>query len=138
MFTASRKDLAELLTLFRIVEDMEVAEGTAEGTPSEEGIPVEAVMREEDKVMRCYRREGDTIYIENDANDDVIQVDDLSGEGLCMIDLDTVMPGLSLYDFGDIVRSGTNPAEEDEPDLSKVGMRFEMYEALHRGYVIDI
>ena len=45
------------------------------------------------------------------------------------------MPGLSLYDFGDIVRSGTNPAEEDETDLSKVGMRFEMYEALYRGYV---
>ena len=74
MFTASRKDLAELLTLFRIVEDMEVAEGTTEGTPGEP-IPVEAVMREEEKVMRCYRREGATIIIENDANDDVIQVE---------------------------------------------------------------
>ena len=49
MFTASRKDLAELLALFRIVEDMAVAEGTVEGTPGEM-IPVEAVMREEDKV----------------------------------------------------------------------------------------
>ena len=74
MFTASRKDLAELLALFRIVEDMEVAEGTAEGVPGEP-IPVEAVMREEEKVMRCYRREEDTIYIENDADDEVIQVE---------------------------------------------------------------
>ena len=73
MFTASRKDLAELLALFRIVEDMEVAEGTAEGVPGEP-IPVEAVMREEEKVMRCYRREEDTIYIENDTDDEVIQV----------------------------------------------------------------
>ena len=71
----------------------------------------------------------------NDTKANNILIDDLTGEGLCMIDLDTVMPGLSLYDFGDIVRSGTNPAEEDETDLSKVEMRFEMYEALHRGYV---
>ena len=71
----------------------------------------------------------------NDTKANNILIDDLTGEGLCMIDLDTVMPGLSLYDFGDIVRSGTNPAEEDETDLSKVGMRFEMYEALYRGYV---
>ena len=71
----------------------------------------------------------------NDTKANNILIDDLTGEGLCMIDLDTVMPGLSLYDFGDIVRSGTNPAEEDETDLSKVEMRFDMYEALHRGYV---
>ena len=71
----------------------------------------------------------------NDTKANNILIDDLSGEGLCMIDLDTVMPGLSLYDFGDIVRSATNPAEEDETDLSKVGMRFEVYKALHRGYV---
>ena len=71
----------------------------------------------------------------NDTKANNILIDDLTGEGLCMIDLDTVMPGLSLYDFGDIVRSGTNPAEEDETDLSQVEMRFDMYEALHRGYV---
>ena len=61
-------------------------------------------------------------------------MDDLSGKGICVIDLDTVMPGLSLYDFGDMVRSGTNPAEEDEVDLSQVCMRFDMYEALFRGF----
>ena len=49
-------------------------------------------------------------------------------------DLDTVMPGLPHYDFGDMVRSGTNPAEEDEQDLSQVYMRFDMYEALFRGF----
>ena len=71
----------------------------------------------------------------NDTKANNILIDDLSGEGICVIDLDTVMPGLSLYDFGDMVRSGTNPAGEDEVDLEKVGMNFEMYEAFHRGFL---
>ncbi len=70
----------------------------------------------------------------NDTKCNNILIDDLSGEGICVIDLDTVMPGLSLYDFGDMVRSGTNPAEEDEVNLEKVFMRFDMYEALSRGF----
>ncbi|MBO5923405.1 MAG: mucin desulfatase, partial [Lentisphaeria bacterium] len=51
-----------------------------------------------------------------------------------VIDLDTVMPGLAHYDFGDMVRTGTSPAPEDEVDLSKICMRFNMFEALLRGY----
>ncbi len=70
----------------------------------------------------------------NDTKCNNILIDDLSGEGICVIDLDTVMPGLALYDFGDMVRSGTNPADEDELDLSKVQMRFDMYEALFDGF----
>ncbi len=70
----------------------------------------------------------------NDTKCNNILIDDLSGEGICVIDLDTVMPGLSLYDFGDMVRSGTNPADEDELDLSKVCMRFDMYQALFEGF----
>jgi hypothetical protein len=45
------------------------------------------------------------------------------------------MPGLALYDFGDMVRTTTSPAMEDEQDLSKVTMQFPMYEALVRGYL---
>ena len=71
----------------------------------------------------------------NDTKVNNILIDDLTGDGVCVIDLDTVMPGLSLYDFGDMVRAGTSPAEEDEVDLAKVGMRFEMYEALYRGFL---
>ena len=62
-------------------------------------------------------------------------LDDATHEGVCVIDLDTVMPGLALYDFGDMVRTTTNPAFEDERDLSKVQMLFPMYEALVRGYL---
>ena len=56
-------------------------------------------------------------------------------KGICVIDLDTVMPGLALYDFGDMVRTTTSPAKEDERDLSKVTMQFPMFEALVRGYL---
>jgi hypothetical protein len=52
-----------------------------------------------------------------------------------VIDLDTVMPGLTLYDFGDMVRTATMPVKEDEQDLTKVLMQWPMFEALARGYL---
>ena len=52
-----------------------------------------------------------------------------------MIDLDTVMPGLSLYDFGDSIRFGANTAAEDETDLSKVGLDLSLFEAFTKGYL---
>jgi hypothetical protein len=54
---------------------------------------------------------------------------------MCVVDLDTVMPGLVHYDFGDMVRTTTSPTLEDEKDLTKVEMQRPMFEALARGYV---
>ena len=71
----------------------------------------------------------------NDTKFNNVMLDDVTGEGICVIDLDTVMPGLALYDFGDMVRTATSPAKEDERDLSKVTMQFPMFEALVRGYL---
>jgi Phosphotransferase enzyme family len=71
----------------------------------------------------------------NDTKFNNVLLDDATGEAICVIDLDTVMPGLALYDFGDMVRSTTSPAQEDERDLSKVTMLFPMFEALARGYL---
>jgi len=71
----------------------------------------------------------------NDTKFNNVMFDDATGEGLCVVDLDTVMPGLALYDFGDMVRTATSPADEDERDLSKVSMQFPMFEALARGYL---
>jgi Ser/Thr protein kinase RdoA (MazF antagonist) len=70
----------------------------------------------------------------NDTKFNNVMLDDVTGEGICVIDLDTVMPGLALHDFGDMVRT-TSPTTEDEQDLSKVTMQFAMFEALVRGYL---
>jgi thiamine kinase-like enzyme len=71
----------------------------------------------------------------NDTKFNNVMFADTTGEGICVVDLDTVMPGLALYDFGDMVRTATSPVDEDERDLSKVGLQFPMYEALARGYL---
>jgi aminoglycoside phosphotransferase (APT) family kinase protein len=71
----------------------------------------------------------------NDTKFNNVMLDDATGEGICVIDLDTVMPGLALYDFGDMVRTTTSPVKEDERDLSKVKMQLPMFEALARGYL---
>jgi hypothetical protein len=71
----------------------------------------------------------------NDTKFNNVMLDDSTHEGICIIDLDTVMPGLALFDFGDMVRTTTSPALEDEKDLTKVTMLFPMYEALLRGYL---
>jgi aminoglycoside phosphotransferase (APT) family kinase protein len=71
----------------------------------------------------------------NDTKFNNVLLDDKTGEAVCVIDLDTVMPGLALYDFGDMVRTTTSPAAEDERELSKVRMQFPMFEALVRGYL---
>lgn len=71
----------------------------------------------------------------NDTKLNNVLLDDVTGEGICVIDLDTVMPGLLLHDFGDMVRTGANPVAEDEPDASRVVASVPMFEALVRGYL---
>lgn len=71
----------------------------------------------------------------NDTKLNNVMLDEATGLGVCVIDLDTVMPGLSLYDFGDMVRSATNAGAEDETDLTKVVARPEIFEALVQGFL---
>lgn len=71
----------------------------------------------------------------NDTKLNNILFDKDTGKPLCVVDLDTIMPGLSLYDFGDSLRSGASTAEEDERDLSKVSFDLELFEAYTRGYL---
>lgn len=73
--------------------------------------------------------------IHNDTKLNNIMFDDETGEGVCVIDLDTVMPGLSLYDFGDAVRSAANTGAEDEPDLSMVSFDLGIFEQCLYGYL---
>ena len=71
----------------------------------------------------------------NDTKFNNVMIDDETGLGICVIDLDTVMPGLSLYDFGDAVRSAANTAAEDERDLSLVTVDLDIFEHLTAGYL---
>jgi Ser/Thr protein kinase RdoA (MazF antagonist) len=70
----------------------------------------------------------------NDTKLNNVLIDDRTGEGICVLDLDTVMPGTVLYDFGDMVRAGTATAAEDEPDLDKVGIDLDLFRQLANGY----
>lgn len=71
----------------------------------------------------------------NDTKINNVMLDSETGKAVCVIDFDTIMPGLSLYDFGDMARSATNSAPEDEPDASKVHVQLPVFEALVKGYL---
>ncbi|MAT46376.1 MAG: mucin desulfatase [Verrucomicrobiaceae bacterium] len=100
---------------------------------------LEFVRRNEDVVDRLLqlREKGDLPLriTHNDTKINNVLFDMETDEAVCVIDLDTVMPGLSLYDFGDLVRTAINPVAEDERDLAKVEMRAGIFEALVEGYL---
>ena len=71
----------------------------------------------------------------NDAKIANVLLDEGTGKALCVVDLDTVMSGSALHDFGDLVRSSVSPTAEDETDLAKVEVRLPWFEALADGYL---
>ena len=71
----------------------------------------------------------------NDTKLNNVMFDDTTHEAVCVIDLDTVMPGLSIHDFGDAIRFGANTAAEDETDLSKVSLSLELFEVYVKGFL---
>ncbi|MCL2243892.1 MAG: aminoglycoside phosphotransferase family protein [Treponema sp.] len=71
----------------------------------------------------------------NDTKMNNILIDEKDSKALCVIDLDTVMPGTSLFDLGDLIRTVSNSAAEDEQDLSKVDFDIAFFESLLEGYL---
>ena len=71
----------------------------------------------------------------NDTKLNNVLLDDKTGEGVCVIDLDTVMPGSLLYDYGDALRFGGSSGAEDERDLSKIWFDTEKFTAFTRGFI---
>ena len=71
----------------------------------------------------------------NDTKLNNIMIDNKTGKGICVIDLDTVMPGLAMNDFGDSIRFGASTAAEDEPDLEKVWCDMGLYEIYAKGFI---
>ena len=71
----------------------------------------------------------------NDTKSNNVLIDEATKKGLCVIDLDTVMPGLSANDFGDSIRFGASTGAEDEKDLSKISCSMELYEVYVKGFL---
>lgn len=71
----------------------------------------------------------------NDTKLNNVMLDRKTRKALCVIDLDTVMPGLAVHDFGDLIRFGANKAVEDETDLTKVGLDDNRYRLFHQGFL---
>lgn len=71
----------------------------------------------------------------NDTKLNNVMLDSKTGKGICVIDLDTVMPGLAINDFGDSIRFGASTAAEDEKDLDKVWMDLDLFEIYAKGYL---
>ena len=74
----------------------------------------------------------------NDTKLNNVLMDEETDEAVCVIDLDTIMPGSALYDFGDSIRFGTNSGAEDEPDLTKVHFVPELFEAFTEGFLSEV
>lgn len=73
----------------------------------------------------------------NDTKLNNVMIDDKTGKGLCVLDLDTVMPGLSMNDFGDSIRFGASTAKEDEQDLDKVWMDINLFDVYTKGFMSE-
>lgn len=71
----------------------------------------------------------------NDTKLNNIMLDNQTRKGICVIDLDTVMPGSALYDYGDSIRFGANTGAEDERDLSKISCDLELFALYTKGFI---
>lgn len=76
--------------------------------------------------------------IHNDTKINNVMIDDGTGKAICVIDLDTVMPGTVLYDFGDAIRFGASTGAEDEPNLDRVSLDMTLFEAFAKGYLSEV
>lgn len=74
----------------------------------------------------------------NDTKLNNVLIDNATGKGVCVIDLDTVMPGSALYDYGDAIRYGASTAAEDEKDLSLIDVDMELFKAFTDGFLGEV
>ena len=103
---------------------------------------IEFVLSKEEEMSKLQSmRESGILPVRVTHNDTKINnllLDEKTRKAVCVIDLDTVMPGLSSYDFGDSIRFGAATAKEDELNLDKMTMSLELYETFARGFVGEL
>ena len=111
----------------------------SEGRAAEVQPELEYLFSREDKACRLHkmRLSGDLPVraTHNDTKINNVLLDEHTRKAICVIDLDTVMPGLSAFDFGDAIRFGASSAAEDETDLRKVSLDLELFRAFTRGFL---
>lgn len=71
----------------------------------------------------------------NDTKSNNVMMDNKTGKGICVIDLDTTMPGLAMYDFGDSIRFGASTGAEDETNLDKISCSMELFDVFTKGFI---
>ena len=117
----------------------EAIERNAAGRADEVGAEISAYFGLEEIATRLYKMQKQGILplrvTHNDTKCSNVLFDEETFEYLCVIDLDTVMPGLLAFDFGDAIRIAASTGEEDEKDLDKVAVDMEKYEAFTQGFV---
>lgn len=122
---------------FRVLR--EAVDVDAQGRASDAAACIRFAMARADIVHRLERgRRDGTLPMcstHNDTKVNNVLLDDETGTSLCIIDLDTVMPGLALYDFGDLVRTAANTAHEDERRLDRIDVNMDLFAPLARGYI---
>jgi hypothetical protein len=132
-------------TRFRYESFLSAVRNDVCGLLEKEGVrsDIEFIMSREEKYVDTLLHLRDPITLEevpervvhNDTKISNVLLSEDTGEAMCVIDLDTVMPGRSLYDFADIVRSTASSCGEEEPDCSLVHVRLEMFRAAAEGYL---
>ena len=126
-------------TIDRLRKFKKAVEEDAMGRASEVQEEIRFVLdREEDCHVLCDMLASGEIPLRvthNDTKLNNIMLDKETGKGVCVIDLDTVMPGSALYDYGDSIRFGANTGAEDEKDLSKISCDLELFELYTKGFV---
>ncbi len=141
-FPAER--LEETIVNFHNTEDRyrqfrEAVANDAAGRLREVEEEVRFVLAREERACTLHRmRESGQLPVRvthNDTKINNVLLDKDTRKALCVIDLDTVMPGLAAFDFGDAIRFGASTAAEDEPDLEKVRLDLELYRAFVRGFL---
>ncbi len=138
------EQLAETIERFHDTPDRyrkfrEAIEADEYGRLQEVRAEVDFALEREEPACRLQKlREEGKLPIRATHNDTKINnvlLDKDSRQALCVIDLDTVMPGLSAHDFGDAIRFGASTAAEDETDLSKVSLSLDYFRAFTRGFL---
>jgi hypothetical protein len=123
----------------RFARLMRAAENDILGRVKGAGRELDYCMRHEPlaDALAALRRAGISreCVTHNDTKLNNVMLDDDSGVGMCVIDLDTVMPGLALFDFGDMVRTAVISVAEDERDVTQVQAQPAMFEAIARGFI---